>query len=209
MNKGGKNLQRVALSFSGGKDSCLALYRLLNEQVEVVTLLTTVWKDKQETVAHGEHLDLMAEQARQLNIPITFIETTFTTYQDDFEQTLQAIKQKVAIDTVAFGDIYLEGHREWGENLAHSVGLKAYYPIWSRQEYVGALLNEFVDLGFKARIVKVDETKLPVEWVGRELDHTLVQALTERQSKEVCAMGESGEYHTFVYDGPIFNAPVF
>lgn len=208
MNKGGKNLKRVALSFSGGKDSCLALYRLLNEQVEVVTLLTTVWKDKQETVAHGERLDLMTEQARQLNIPITFIETTFATYQDDFEQTLQAVKQKFAIDTVAFGDIYLEGHREWGENLADSVGLKAYYPLWSKQELVGALLNEFVDLGFKARIVKVDETKLPVEWVGSELDHTLVQALIERQSKEVCAMGESGEYHTFVYDGPIFNAPV-
>lgn len=199
-------MKKVALSFSGGKDSCLALYHLMKEGLEVVTLFTTVWKESQETMAHGEKLHRIEKQAEQLGIPVTFIETTFTSYKKDFVKKLKALKADLHIDTVAFGDIYLEGHREWGVNVAAEAGLTAYYPLWTERENVVAMLENFVDLGFKAEIIKVAEEKVSPQWVSHLLDDSFIQYVL--QIENICPMGESGEYHTFVYDGPIFHQPV-
>lgn len=195
-------MKRVALSFSGGKDSNLALYYLLKEGLNVVSLVTTTYKEKGETVAHDEPLNKIENQADELGIPITFIQTDFDSYRVNFIEKLMQLKEEAQIDTIAFGDIYLEGHREWGEQLAHEAGLHAYYPLWDKQENVGKMLQEFVDLGFKADIIKVDEAKLPSHWIGRELDQSFIDDILKR---DVCPMGESGEYHTFVSDGPTFK----
>lgn len=195
-------MERVVLSFSGGKDSCLALYHLLKEDLKVVSLVTTAWKDKGKTVAHDEPLDQIEKQAEQFGIPVNFIKTDFDTYQENFINKLKELKSKLDIDTVAFGDIYLEGHREWGEQVAREAGLNAYYPLWRKQENVVDLLRDFVDLGFKAKITKIDDSKLPTSWIGRTLNQSFIQDILK---KDVCPMGESGEYHTFVYGGPIFN----
>lgn len=193
--------EKVALSFSGGKDSCLALYELQQQGTEVVCLLTTVWKENMHTVAHEETRERMEIQAKRLQIPVHFIVTDFNTYQDDFVNKLHEVKQTFKLDGVAFGDIYLTGHREWGEQVAVSTGLKAFYPLWTPQEQVTNLLYQFVDLGFKAKVIKVDESKLPKCWMGRRIDESFIDDILH---KDVCPLGESGEYHTFVYDGPIF-----
>ncbi|MBP1970553.1 uncharacterized protein (TIGR00290 family) [Virgibacillus natechei] len=194
--------KKVALSFSGGKDSCLALYQLQEQNIDVACLVTTVWKRNQQTVAHDEKRDRIKDQAESFNIPVHFIETDFDTYKTDFVETLKELKRLFAIDGVAFGDIYLKGHREWGEEVAKEAELKAFYPLWSKKADALDLLREFVLLDFKAEVIKVDATKLPQEWVGRRLDEAFIQAIMQQ---DVCPMGESGEYHTTVFDGPVFR----
>ncbi|MFD2761542.1 Dph6-related ATP pyrophosphatase [Lentibacillus juripiscarius] len=195
--------KQVALSFSGGKDSCLALYYLEREGIEVKCLLTTAWKDQQTTVAHDETRSRVQEQAERFGIPIHFIETDFYTYGDDFVFHIKEMKRRYGIDGIAFGDIYLEGHREWGEQIAGRAGVEAVYPLWSDQAKVPALLRDFVSLGFRAEVIKTDPEKLPVSWEGRELDASFVSDILTYH--DVCPMGESGEYHTYVHDGPIFR----
>lgn len=194
--------KQVALSFSGGKDSCLALYKLQQKNVKVSCLITTIWEKSQETVAHDETWEKITALAMSIGIPIHFIETDFETYTEDFVRNLEELKEQFNIDGIAFGDIYLDGHREWGEQVALKAGLEPLYPIWTKQEEVLDLLHEVVDEDFKARVIKVDQTKLPESWVGRVLDETFISDI---QQKDVCPMGESGEYHTAVFDGPIFQ----
>lgn len=194
--------EEVVLSFSGGKDSCLALYQLQQRGINVACLLTTVWKKSKETVAHNEKLERIEAQAKSLNIPVHFMETDFDTYAEDFVSNLEEIKEDFKVDGIAFGDIYLEGHREWGEQVASLVELNAVYPLWTEQKNVVAMLRQFVALGFEAKVIKVDEPKLPESWIGRLVDEAFIEDIL---TKDVCPMGESGEYHTFVYDGPIFK----
>ncbi|RYG72031.1 diphthine--ammonia ligase [Lentibacillus lipolyticus] len=195
--------KQVALSFSGGKDSCLALYYLEQKGIEVTCLLTTAWEDQQTTVAHNEKCSRVRNQAERLGIPVHFIKTDFHAYADDFVSSLREMKHRYGIDGIAFGDIYLEGHREWGEKIAGQAGVEAVYPLWSEQENVVALLRDFVTAGFRAEVIKVDAEQLPENWVGRELDESFVREIVTYDA--VCPMGESGEYHTYVYDGPIFR----
>lgn len=198
-------VKRVALSFSGGKDSCFALYKLKEQEIEVACLFTTIWKRNQKTVAHEENRERILEQGRSFNIPIHFIETDFESYRQDFIQNLQVFKGQYQIDGVAFGDIYLEGHRTWGEQVAEDAALEAVYPLWTQQENALPLLRDFVAAGFKAKIIKVDAEKLPADWEGRQVDASFIDDIA---AKDVCPMGESGEYHTAVYDGPCFNYSV-
>lgn len=193
----------VVLSFSGGKDSCFALYKLQKQNIHVSHLVTTVWQESSETVAHQLSTRKLIEQAEQLNIPITFIKTTFETYRDDFLRTLKQLKEKHQIDGIAFGDMYIKGHQEWGEQLATDAKLKALYPLWTEQNNMLNMLAQFVHLKFSAKVIKVDEELLPTSWIGRSIDSTFIKDIQAYDN--VCPMGESGEYHTHVYDGPIFT----
>lgn len=192
----------IALSFSGGKDSCFALYRLHQQGYQVVCLLTIVDLAGEETVAHEEELGRIEQQARRIGIPVQFIKTDFKHYKDNFILHLNKMKEKYEIKGIAFGDIYLESHRQWGEQMSKQAGIEAIYPLWTCSSNVVNLLSEFVSLPFQASVVKVDNTKLPESWVGRLLDDTFVADI---QGRNVCPMGESGEYHTTVIKGPIFK----
>lgn len=192
----------TALSFSGGKDSTFALYKLKEQGIPVVCLITTIWKESGETVAHGDKLERLEQQAKQLGIPLELVVTDFENYTADYKQKLMELKNTYKLDAIAFGDIYLEGHREWGEELAKSVELAYLYPLWTKQEEAVKLLYDYVAVGFKSKIMKVDEDKLPRDWIGREVDASFIQDIL---TYDVCPLGESGEYHTYVYDGPIFK----
>ncbi|HLS07253.1 MAG TPA: hypothetical protein VK079_04790 [Bacillota bacterium] len=194
--------QVVALSFSGGKDSCFALYELQRRQMNVACLVTTIWENNQKSVAHEQAIEKLKQQANELNMPIEFVVTTFHTYMNDFENKLTDLKKRYGIDGIAFGDMYLQGHREWGEQLAKNVSLQSLYPLWTKQENMLTMLQQFVDLGFQAKVIKIDPEKLPHSWVGRNVDDIFIRDI--QQYPNVCPMGESGEYHTAVYDGPIF-----
>src|SRR5699024_5301003 len=144
-------------------------------------------------------------QANSLQLPVYFMETDFKSYREDFVKSLRELKEKYQIDGVAFGDIYLEGHRGWGEGIAQQTGLSACYPLWSDKRSLLALLKKFVRLDFNATVIKVDDTKLTSNWVGRSVDESFIADIS---TYDVCPMGESGEYHTFVHDGPTFSFPV-
>jgi len=195
-------LSVIALSFSGGKDSSLALYELQKEGKHVSCLFTTVSKEDGKTIAHDAAISELEEQAERLGLPIYFIETTFSTYAEDFVRMLKKLKEEYSLTAVAFGDWYLKDHRQWSETQAIEAGLEALYPLWSPQSLMIDKLDYFVELGFQAKIIKVDESKLPKSWLGKIIDKHLIDELASYGG--ICPMGENGEYHTTVIEGPIY-----
>lgn len=191
----------IALSFSGGKDSCLALYQLQKKGHKISCLFTTVWKENNKTIAHEDSIREIEAQANRLQIPIHFIYTNMEEYEKDFIKTLRELKKQYQLTAVAFGDWYLEGHIMWGIKQAEHIGLRALYPLRAPESEMLEQLRNFVRLGFKAKVIKVDEEKLPESWVGRIIDESFIEDI---QKYDVCPMGEHGEYHTRVIDGPIF-----
>ena len=197
--------KKIALSWSGGKDSCMTLKKLVDANYQVISLLTTVPKELERTFAHGEKTEMIKMQSDSLAIPVHFVRCSFDNYTETFVQDLIKLKDQYGLDSVAFGDIYLEGHREWGENVAAAAGLEALFPLWCRQQDSLSLLASFVQSGYKAAVIRLREDSLDDSWLGKELDNDFLEKI---QSETVCPLGENGEYHTFVYDGPLFQHPV-
>ncbi|KON88681.1 hypothetical protein AF332_18975 [Sporosarcina globispora] len=197
--------KKVVLSWSGGKDSCLALDVLIKQGYEVACLLTTVPQEIGRTFGHGEKTDLIKLQAISLSIPAEFIYCTFEDYSERFVSDLRKIIDKYGVTGIAYGDLYLDGHREWGEKTAEEAGLEAVYPLWMEEKDSLKALGAFVESGYKAKVIRVRENVLDDSWLGKELDHDF---LSKIEAEPVCPMGESGEYHTLVYDGPLFSQPI-
>ncbi|MDQ0215866.1 uncharacterized protein (TIGR00290 family) [Oikeobacillus pervagus] len=198
--------KRIALSWSGGKDSCITLDRLVKESFEVACLVTTVPKNSGRTFAHGEKKELIQLQSEALHLPVHWIDCALEHYTENFIESLKELKSTYQLTSVAFGDLYLDGHREWGENVAKAAGLEALYPIWIGSEKASLQsLQTFVQSQYNAVIVKVRSDCLNEDWLGRELDQKFVQ---EIRQMDVCPMGENGEYHTFVYNGPLFEKKI-
>lgn len=196
---------RVVLSWSGGKDSCMALDVLRKQGVEVVCLITTVPEEISRTFGHGEKTELIRLQAEGLSIPVEFISCSFENYTERFVRELKKIKEKFNLMGIAYGDLYLYGHRDWGEKVAAEAEVEAVYPLWMQEKESLEALKTFVESGYKAKIIRVREDVLDQTWLGRELDAAFLQDI---QTKPICPMGESGEYHTFVYDGPLFSRKI-
>jgi diphthine-ammonia ligase len=193
---------QVALSWSGGKDCCMALNTLIQQGYEVVCLVTTVPKELGRTFGHGERTEMIKLQGEALSIPVHFIECTYETYTDQFITSIQTLKNQYKITGIAYGDLYLDEHRDWGEKVAIEAGVEALYPLWTKKEDALQLLVNFVHSGYKAVIVRVREDLLDDTWLGRIVDETFLQDV---QKTTICPMGESGEYHTYVFDGPLLT----
>ncbi|MFS0644690.1 diphthine--ammonia ligase [Siminovitchia sp. 179-K 8D1 HS] len=198
--------ERIALSWSGGKDSCMALHKLMEANKKVACLVTTIPRETGRTFAHDEDTNKLEAQAEALGVPIDFIHCSYDTYTEDFLQKLLELKAKYELDAIAFGDMYLNGHREWGEKLAAAAGLEARYPLWMDKSLMLDALKKFVRLGYEAEVIKVREDVLPQDWTGRMLDKSFIEEISKKTG--VCPMGEAGEYHTFVVDGPLFKERV-
>ncbi len=197
--------KRTALSWSGGKDSCLALDALVKQGFEVACLVTTVPEEIGRTFGHGEKVDFIKLQAESLSIPARFITCSFENYTERYVAELKKLKDQFQIGGIAFGDLYLDGHREWGEKVAAEAGLEAYYPLWMKKKDRLRALETFVASGYKAKLISVNEAVLDESWLGREIDLSFLQQI---QQEPVCPLGESGEYHTYVYDGPLFSQKI-
>lgn len=193
---------KIALSWSGGKDGCMALHHLVEQGYEIACLLTTVPVEIGRTFGHGEKTEMITLQGKALNIPVHFIECSFNRYTEDFIQSLINLKEEYGLTGIAFGDLYFEPHREWGEKVADAAGVKSLYPLWMKEEDSLQALEKFVNSGYKAVVIRVREDVLNESWLGRQVDSTFVKEIRETKS---CPMGEAGEYHTFVYDGPLFS----
>nr|WP_317853518.1 diphthine--ammonia ligase [Neobacillus sp. Marseille-Q6967] len=197
--------KRIALSWSGGKDCCIVLDTLLKQGYEVVSLVTTVPKELGRTFGHGERTELITLQGKALSIPVHFIECTYESYTEQFVKALENLRNTEKISGIAYGDLYLDEHREWGEKVANRVGIEALYPLWTKKEDALQLLDHFVHSGYKAVVIRVRHDVLDETWLGRFVDQSFLEDV---KKTAICPMGEAGEYHTFVFDGPLFEKRV-
>jgi uncharacterized protein (TIGR00290 family) len=198
--------QRALLSWSGGKDSCLALWELCRAgDWRVEALLTTVTRDYDRISMHGVRCALLQRQAVSLGLPLQQVQISKGADNAEYEARLgQALAQHRArgIDHVAFGDLFLEDIRAYRQRLLATHGMHGLYPVWGRD--TRQLIREFIALGFRSVVVCVDPAKLDPRFVGRFIDAQFLDELPEG----VDPCGENGEFHTFVFDGPLFAESV-
>lgn len=193
---------KFAASYSGGKDSALALYRALQAGMEPVAMITTYNTNMGRSWFHGIPRELLEQVAQSIGIPLILIPTEGQDYEEKFARELIKLRRQGA-EACVFGDIDIPSHLKWGQDICREAGLEACFPLW--QEPRRALVEEFVDSGFTARITVVDTARLSDRHLGRKLSRE-VMASIEAEGADVC--GENGEYHSFVSDGPMFSRPV-
>lgn len=196
---------RYALSWSGGKDCMMALHKLKKQHVDVVCLITTAPIETGRTFGHDEKMELIEAQSRMLGIPVHFIRCRYDHYTADFIADLRLLKESFSLDGIAYGDIYTDAHFEWGETTAAAADLQAVFPLRATPSAAANMLEEFIDTGYKATVIRVRKDKLSLAYLGRELDPSFAADIART---DCCPMGENGEYHTFVHDGPLFQSPI-
>jgi uncharacterized protein (TIGR00290 family) len=198
----------VVLSWSGGKDSALALDALSRDPaLEVVGLLTSVTRSYDRISVHGVRRSMLEAQVKRLGLPLFEISLepncTNDAYELGFRSALKEIKRTLPdVAHIAFGDLFLEDVRGYRERLLAGSGFDPLFPIWGLD--TASLAQRFIGDGFVARIVCVDTTQLDATFAGRLFDEQLLADLPAA----VDPCGERGEFHTFVSDGPLFNAPI-
>jgi len=199
-------VEKALFAWSGGKDSALALREILaNGEFEIAALLTTVTADYDRISMHGVRRALLERQADSLGFPLEIVPITKNSSNEEYEASMRSVLTKhlvAGVSSVAIGDVFLEDVRQYRENNLAKMGMRAVFPLWGRDTL--KLAHTFIDLGFEAIITCVDSKALDKRFVGRLFD---VQFLSDLPST-VDPCGENGEYHSFVYDGPIFRNKV-
>lgn len=196
-------MSKFVMSYSCGKDSTLALYRMIKNGNLPAALFVTVNKAENRSYFHGIPKDLIKEVSKSLNIPLILVETNGVNYGARFTEELIKAKNNLKIDSCVFGDIDLEEHRHWCTERCDEAGIKAEFPLWKEDRE--KVVYEFIDSGFKTIIKNVKLECMGEEFLGKILTKELVNKIKATGSD---ACGENGEYHTFVFDGPIFKYPV-
>jgi len=201
-----KESDDVLFTWSGGKDSAMALLALRREgRYSVKALLTSVTADYDRISMHGVRRELLEQQAASAGIPLEVVTIPKGATNEEYEEKMRDALKKYRSEGVlsaVFGDIFLEDLRRYRIERLKKLGMRALFPLWMRN--TRELAGEFVRLGFKAVITCVDTEALDGGFAGRELDAALLAALPA--SVDPC--GENGEFHSFVYDGPIFRKPI-
>ena len=192
------------VSWSGGKDCTLALHKAISEMGTPYTLLSSVPSDETKTLAHGYRQDILKVQAQALGLPIRFMFFEDGSYRQTYIDTLTELKQHAMIKSVVYGDIYLNEHRDWLMEVCCEVGLEAIFPLWCQPHEAKALFDEYIGLGFQSVIVHARKPFPGKEWLGKTID----KALGDYASDNFCPMGENGEFHSLVINGPCFNYPL-
>jgi uncharacterized protein (TIGR00290 family) len=196
---------RILLSWSSGKDSAWALHTLRRQGVEVAGLLTTLNQEFNRVAMHGVRQALLEAQAREAGLPLWQIPLPWPCSNAQYEGLMSdamARAKSEGIETVAFGDLFLEDIRGYREQKMAQVGMKCLFPLWGRD--TRELAYEMIEGGLKARLVCVDTKQLDIRFAGREFDADLLRDLPEG----VDPCGERGEFHTFTYASPTFRAPI-
>lgn len=191
--------EKFIMSFSGGKDSILALYRMIKKGYEPIALLTTVKKNQEKSWTHVLGKVFLHRISKSLDIPLLLVECDVNEYERKFEEALIKAKDMGATMCV-FGDIDIELHKKWDVDRCKNAGIKAELPLW--QQNREDLVYEFIDSGFTTIINKVNLKYMGIEFLGKELNREIIDDIKSTGSD---ACGENGEYHTFVVDGPLFK----
>ena len=198
--------QPAIFNWSGGKDSALALYKVRQQgQYHIQTLLTTVSEPYQRISMHGVRTELLDRQAAALGLPCRKLflpeMPSMAAYETLMTSTMQELKSAGATASI-FGDIFLEDLRQYRENKLAEMDLQAVFPLWGVP--TTELIREFIGLGFKTITTCVSEKYLDRSFVGRVIDEDFLRDLPAN----VDPCGENGEFHTFVFDGPLFSQPI-
>lgn len=197
---------KVILSWSGGKDTALTLYELRKSKKYVVSaLLTTVTEEYDRITMHGVRRVLLERQAQSVGLPLEKVLISKDTSDEEYGLKMQEVLEKclaAGISSVAFGDIFLEDVRKYREDNLSRIGLEAVFPLW--QKDTGELAQTFIDLGFEAVVTCVDSEALDGAFVSRTFDASFLADLPP----DVDPCGENGEFHTFVYAGPLFRSRI-
>ena len=198
--------EQVIVSWSGGKDSCMALYEIRkNSAYDVAGLLTTITRDYDRISIHGVRRTLLERQAESLGIPLREVYISRAASNHEYESRMEEALldyRGQGIDTVVFGDLFLQDIKEYRDRLLAGLSMQAIYPIWNKD--TSRLIREFIESGFKAVVTCVDPKALDGSFAGRTIDEQFLNDLPA----SVDACGENGEFHSFVFDGPIFREPV-
>jgi uncharacterized protein (TIGR00290 family) len=195
----------VVLSWSGGKDSSLALWKLREEGTEPTALLTTINEDYDRISIHGVRRELLHAQAAAIGLPLVEVGIPTECPNELYEERMSAALAAPPLaeaDTFAFADLFLADIRAYREARLTPSGRRAIFPVWGRD--TAELAREFIAAGFGATLVTVDTDQLDASFVGRRFDAALLDDLPAG----VDPCGENGEFHTFVDSGPIFDAPI-
>ncbi|SEK39831.1 MJ0570-related uncharacterized domain-containing protein [Aquimarina amphilecti] len=199
-------MHKTYFNWSSGKDSSLALYYILqHKEYDITKLVTTINDDFKRVSMHGLRESLLDDQAISLNLPLHKIKlsasVSMTSYNEVMKKNVEQLNSDGYTHCV-FGDIFLEDLRLYREEQLNSVGIQGIFPLWKKD--TKELLLEFINLGFKAITVCVNAKYLNDSFCGRILDESFLNDLPEN----VDPCGENGEFHTFVFDGPIFSNPI-
>ncbi len=196
------DIMKVVASWSGGKESCLSCYKAISDGFEVSYILNMISKDGR-TRSHGLDQKLIVVQSQSIGIPVIQRSTTWNTYEEEFKAAIYELK-RMGVSSVVFGDIHVQEHKDWVDMVCEELDINSIVPLWNRA--TRDILTEFIDAGFRAIVVRLRADLLGEEWLGREIDRSFVNDLAKVGKVDLC--GELGEYHTFVYDGPIFKRPL-
>lgn len=186
-------------SWSGGKDSCFALMKALTAGITPAVLLNVMNESGKISRSHGIPEHILRAQALAAGLPIQLISSSWQDYEKNFTQALSDLKLKYQLSHAVFGDIDLQAHRDWEEKVCASAGLTAFLPLWLQDRK--ALVLEMLSAGIETMIVSCNATMGP-SFLGRTMTPTLVNEL---EALGVDACGENGEFHTLVYNCPMFS----
>lgn len=198
--------ENIILSWSGGKDSTLALYELMKQDKYDITLLSTITDEYKRISIHGVRESLIDKQAESLGCRLEKVyippQCTYEEYAAKMNEATNQFK-KLGITKIAFGDIFLEDIRKYREDNLKRVGMKAVFPLWGRAS--AELAETFIDLNFKSIITCVDTKVLSGDYSGRYFSKDLLAGLPS----DIDPCGENGEFHSFAFDGPIFKEKIW
>lgn len=197
---------KAIFNWSSGKDSSLALFKIIQEnKYEITSLLTSINKEFQRISMHGVPVSLLEKQAESLGFPLIKMELpkepSMEEYRSIMDKTMSHI-QSMGVTASVFGDIFLEDLRQYREEHLNTIGMEAVFPLWKKDTL--ELIHEFIDLGFKTIVTCVNETYLDKSFAGRVIDRDFIRDLPGH----VDPCGENGEFHTFTFEGPVFKKPV-
>jgi len=199
-------METILMSWSGGKDSALALHEIRKDkELRVAALLTTLTEGYDRISMHGVRRALLEQQAAALGLPLEKIYISQNASNDEYEANMAQVLARykaLGVTAVAFGDIFLEDLRRYREQKLASLELKALFPLWKKDTL--ALAHSLTAQGFKATVTCVDTTLLPAAFAGRVIDDQFLSELPPG----IDPCGENGEFHSFVSEGPLFTQKI-
>jgi diphthine-ammonia ligase len=196
---------KLISSWSGGKDSCLALFKAIQKGYEISILLNFISEEYKRCCFHGVSNELMNIQAEAIQIPIVqkSVPADMEEYENQFKLAVNELKEKRKIQGMIFGDVYLEEHKSWVDRVCNDLEIIPIEPLWNLP--AEKVVKEFIDIGFKAIVISAKADLFEEDFLGREINYDLISEIKKRN---ICCCGENGEFHTFVYDGPIFKKKI-
>ena len=199
-------MKRVALSWSSGKDSAWSLYLLRqNPALEVVALITTINEQFDRVAMHAVRRELVEAQAASAGLPLWTVPLPWPCSNEQYEDRMRQVCRRAldeGFEAIAFGDLFLRDIRAYREKQLAGSGLEPIFPVWELP--TPQLARDMLEAGLRAKITCIDPKLLPARFAGREFDSGFLDDLPA--PADPC--GENGEFHSFVYDGPMFQSPV-